>query len=196
MIKCLTGLNEEKQEIVKQDGNILVIANPGTGKTKLLVCKYIELLVEKGLTPEEILCLTFTNKAKKELEERILKEIKEEGLKVDISKLNVHTFHSYALDSLDQEDVISSNLLRFTIFQFLKDKETLNYNDTYLLDTIVPKMENLISYLKSFGITYDKIDLNKVKPFLDEGKSWTKEEIDIFAGQFIKIYEHYEGIKS
>lgn len=195
MIKCLTGLNKEKQDIIKIDGNILVIANPGTGKTKLLVCKYIELLAEKGLGPEDILCLTFTNKAKKELEERILDEIKKEGLEVDISKLNVHTFHSYALDSLDQEGIVSSNLLRFTIFQFLKEKEALNYSDVYLLDTIVPKMENLIRYLKSFGINYQSIDIGKVKSLLKEDKNVTKEEMDKFAEDFVGIYEHYEQIK-
>ena len=67
----LREFNKEKQEIVKQDGNILVVANPGTGKTKLLVCKYLWLITEKKIPPEEILCLTFTNKAKRELEERI-----------------------------------------------------------------------------------------------------------------------------
>ena len=99
----LKDLNKEKQEIVKQDGNILVVANPRNWKTKLLVCKYLWLITEKKIAPEEILCLTFTNKAKRGLEEQIIKSIKEEKINFDLSKLNVHTFHSYALDSLDQK---------------------------------------------------------------------------------------------
>ena len=50
----LTDLNEEKQEIIKTDGNVLVVANPGTGKTKLLAYKFVYLL-KQGLKPQEIL---------------------------------------------------------------------------------------------------------------------------------------------
>jgi len=195
-MKFLNELNKEKQDIVKQDGNILVIANPGTGKTKLLVCKYLWLLTEKKIKAEDILCLTFTNKAKRELEERIIKSIKEEKLNIDLSKLNIHTFHSYALDSLEQEELVSTNLLRYTIFKFLKDKEILNYSDNYLLDTIVPKIENLIRYLKSFGIKFEDIDLKKVRKVVEGDDKVSKEEVDKFAEEFIEIYKHYEVIKN
>ena len=194
-MQFLNELNKEKQDIIKQEGNILVIANPGAGKTKLLVGKYLWLMIEKNIKPEDILCLTFTNKAKRELEERIIKSIKEEKLNIDLSKLNVHTFHSYALDSLDQEELVSTNLLRYTIFQFLKDKEILNYSDSYLLDVVVPKMENLISYLKSFGIAADNIDIKKVKKNLKEEDKVSKEEVDKFAQDFVEIYKHYESVK-
>ena len=62
-MQFLNELNKEKQDIIKQEGNILVIANPGAGKTKLLVGKYLWLMIEKNIKPEDILCLTFTNKA-------------------------------------------------------------------------------------------------------------------------------------
>ena len=75
----LSDLNEEKQRIIKTEGNVLVIANPGTGKTKLLAYKFVYLL-KQGLKPEEILCLTFTNKAKRELEDRIIELIKKQNL--------------------------------------------------------------------------------------------------------------------
>ena len=61
-------INEEKKEIINCPGNILVTANPGTGKTLLLAYKYIHLLGE-GTKPKEILCLTFTRKARKEMED-------------------------------------------------------------------------------------------------------------------------------
>src|SRR3989344_4467946 len=94
--------SDEKLKILKLDGNVLVTANPGTGKTRLLAMKFVSL-VKQGLKPEESLCLTFTNKAKKEMEERILSLLEEEKIKVDVSKLNIHTFHTYALDYLNQE---------------------------------------------------------------------------------------------
>jgi DNA helicase II / ATP-dependent DNA helicase PcrA len=193
--KYLTELNKEKQNIIKTDGNILVIANPGTGKTKLLVCKYLYMIQHQGFNPEDILCLTFTNKAKRELEERILEGIKENNIKVDYSKLNIHTFHSYALDALNEEKIVSSNLLRYSIYKFLKENETLNYSDNYLLDTIVPKMENLLRYLKSFGITPDKVNVKEIQSKLEGDEKVSKEELDKFAEDFLEIYKHYETIK-
>ena len=100
------------------------------------------------------------------------------------------------MDNIEENEVLSTNLLRYAIFRFLKDKKILNYGDAYLLDQIVPKMENLIRYLKSFGITPDQIDLIEVKKHLDEGKNYSKEEIDKFAGDFLAIYNHYEDIKN
>ena len=132
------SLNPEKQTIIRQDGNVLVTANPGTGKTRLLAYKYVDL-INKGIVPEQILCLTFTAKAKREMESRILEVIKKEKIVVDISKLNVFTFHSYALDNIEENEVLSTNLLRYAIFRFLKDKKILNYDDGYLLKKIVPK---------------------------------------------------------
>src|SRR3989338_5179402 len=152
----LKELNEEKKSIVESEGNVLVIANPGTGKTKLLTYKFVYLL-NQGFKPEDILCLTFTNKAKKELEDRIIELIKKEEINLDLSRLNIHTFHSYALDFMEDDDIISTNLLRFCIYKFLKDNQILNYGDEYLIEVIVPKMENLLRYLKNFGITVDKI---------------------------------------
>lgn len=193
--KYLTELNKEKQDIIKTDGNILVIANTGTGKTKLLVSKYLCMIQKQGFNPEDILCLTFTNKAKRELEERILEGIKENNIKVDYSKLNIHTFHSYALDALNEEKIVSSNLLRYSIYKFLKQNETLNYSDDYLLDTIVPKMENLLRYLKSFGITPEKVDVKEVQSKLEGNEKVSKEELDKFAKDFLEIYKHYEATK-
>ena len=187
--------SDEKLKILELDGNVLVTANPGTGKTRLLALKFISLL-EKGLKPEEILCLTFTNKAKKEMEQRILSLLEENKIKTDVSKLNIHTFHSYALDYLNQEEVISSNLLRYSIFRYLKENEVLNYGDEYLIETIVPRLENLIRYLKSFGIMPEDIDLNEVKKNLSGfNERISKEEMEKFAEDFVGIFKHYEEIK-
>ena len=188
-------INPEKQKIIEINGNVLVTANPGTGKTLLLAYKYADL-IKKGIGPEQILCLTFTEKAKKEMETRILKVVEELDINLDISNLNVFTFHSYALGNIDENEIISTNLLRYTILRYLKENEILNYSDDYLIDTIIPKMENLMRYLKSFGIIPEDIDINEAKKFLEEGKSYTKEEIDKFAEYFIDIFQHYEKIKN
>ena len=150
------SINKEKQDIINCQGNILVTANPGTGKTLLLAHKYVDLL-KSNIKLEDILCLTFTRKARKEMEDRITKLIKDEKIDVNFSDINVHTFHSYALDNIDEYHLVSPNLLRYSIFRYIKDNETLNYADSYLIETIVPKMENLIRYLKSFGQTLPRV---------------------------------------
>src|SRR3989338_1218882 len=187
--------NAEKQKIIETPGNVLVTANPGTGKTLLLAFKYIYLL-NQGLNPEDILCLTFTNKAKREMEDRIIKSIKEEKLNVDLSKLNIFTFHSYALNNLDNSGIISSNLLRYIIYRHLKDKESLNYGDDYLVDTIVPKMENLMRYLKNFGITPDKINIKEAKALIEETEKFDKEDLERFLVEFVNIFTEYEKFKA
>ncbi|MBU1854252.1 MAG: ATP-dependent helicase, partial [Nanoarchaeota archaeon] len=187
-------INQEKQNIISVPGNVLVTANPGTGKTLLLAHKFCSFL-ESGVIPQDILCLTFTNKAKREMEDRILEIIHEKGLKTDLTKLNIHTFHSFALDALPEGEIVSSNLLRFAIYEYLKEKEVLNYADEYIVETIVPRLENLIRYLKSFGITYDSINVAEVKGFLNDEK-FELDDLERFLEHFVKIYEHYETLKS
>jgi ATP-dependent exoDNAse (exonuclease V) beta subunit len=58
-------LNAEKLAIIEEDENTFVTANPGTGKTLLLTFKYLNLIAN-GTKPEDILCLTFTTKARSE----------------------------------------------------------------------------------------------------------------------------------
>lgn len=187
-------LDKEKQQIIDCEGNVLITANPGTGKTFLLACKYVDL-IKKGFAPEDVLCLTFTNKARSEMEDRIISMLKEEGLEFDLSKLNVFTFHSYAMDVIGESTIVSANLLRYAIFRHLKEKEVLNYGDEYLLGTIVPKMDNLLRYLKNFGILPDKIDAKAAKEFLEDEKKFSKEELESFLEEFVEIFEEYEKSK-
>lgn len=187
-------LNNEKKQIINCSGNVLVTANPGTGKTLLLAHKYVHL-IQNGVKPEEILCLTFTRKARKEMEDRITSICKEKNIDVDVSQLYIHTFHSFAKDNLEEADIVSTNLLRYTIFRYLKDHNTLNYSDSYLLNIIVPRMENLIRYLKSFGITSKNIHIEQVEPFISNFKGYTKKDLQEFLQEFIKIYDTYEKTK-
>jgi len=187
-------LNTEKLEILRHKGNTLVIANPGTGKTLLLAHKYARL-IKDGADPKEILCLTFTNKAKDEMEDRIITILKAEGMEIDYGNLNIFTFHSYALNEIGREETIQPNLLRYAIYKYLKENEILRYDDAYLIDAIVPKMENLIRYLKSFGVLPEDIDVNLVKEQLTDFRKLSKEEMDRFAECFVDIYRHYEEVK-
>lgn len=92
MINILDGLNKEQREAVLQkQGTMLVLAGAGCGKTKVLTTRIAEL-VSSGVSPYEILAVTFTNKAAKEMVERLSKIIGEERAK----KAWVGTFHNIA----------------------------------------------------------------------------------------------------
>jgi DNA helicase-2/ATP-dependent DNA helicase PcrA len=189
------SLNSEKLRILDLRGNVLVVANPGTGKTLLLAHKYARL-VRDGVKPEDILCLTYTNKAEDEMRQAIGKALLEYGVKLDYSKVKVRNFHSYALEEIGEQERISNDLLRYAIYRHLSENRILNYEGDYLTSTIVPKIEDSIRYLKCFGVMPGDIDLRKVQRLLTDYKTQTKEEIDKYAGAYLEIFRKYESTKS
>ena len=89
----LDGLNDrQKEAIINYEGPMLILAGAGSGKTKVLTSKVAYLIEEKNVDPENILAITFTNKAAKEMKERILKMIGYKAYNIQIS-----TFHSFGL---------------------------------------------------------------------------------------------------
>lgn len=190
----MVEINKEKEDIINEKGNLLITANPGTGKTLLLAHKYVNLL-EQGLETSDILCLTFTTKARKEMEDRVLEIAHEKGKDVSPSDLHIYTFHSYAKKNIVEDSIISSNMLRYVIYDYLKENEVLSYGKKYIIQTIVPKLENLLRYIKTYGILPGDIDIAKTKEFLESTNTLSKEEMDSFAEELLKIYHKYEEVK-
>jgi len=92
----LEELNDrQKEAVLYNEGPLLIIAGAGAGKTKTLTTKIAYLIEEKGVSPYNILAITFTNKAAKEMKDRIYMQIGSTA-----KKLQVSTFHSFGLKLL------------------------------------------------------------------------------------------------
>ena len=199
------GFSKKQQDIINTKENTLVVANPGTGKTTTLSYKVIKLL-ENGTSPENILCITFTEKAKKEMFDAIMKNAKDKLLlNADIMKISIHTFHSFAYNYLRDQgkisgDIVGNNNLRFSILKSFEQNNALNYEKNYIITEIVPKTENAIRYIKSWGIKPDKINIKKTegiieKIFDEKSSTYTMQEMRMFLRYFVKAYEEYETSK-
>ncbi|CAC12129.1 DNA helicase II (UvrD) related protein [Thermoplasma acidophilum] len=183
----------------------VVIAGPGTGKTTSISQKYLEL-VQSGVDPNDILCITFTNKAAENMRSRIIKALERSGTQIDLSVINVYTFHSFANSAIRRygyRGIVNQNFLRKIIFDYLIRNSVFNYEREYLISRIVPQLENIIRYLGSFGI--DRIEnpeetaasLREIFKKRREEKK-IKEDLEEITAIFIhlsKIMDEYRNAK-
>lgn len=166
--KLLNGLNPEQKRAVKTtDGPLLIMAGAGSGKTRVLTHRIAYLMVEKYVNPYNILAITFTNKAAREMRERIQKIMGGTADQVWIS-----TFHSMCVRILRRDiDRIGFNR-NFTILdtsdqlsvikQILKDKniDPKKFDPRALLSSISSAKNELIDpeqYAKNAGDYFENV---------------------------------------
>ncbi|OGJ01079.1 hypothetical protein A3G98_02560, partial [Candidatus Nomurabacteria bacterium RIFCSPLOWO2_12_FULL_37_8] len=107
---------EQREAALHMNGPLLIVAGAGAGKTKTITHRIVNL-IKKGVSPEKILAVTFTNKAAKEMRERIIGEIKknELGVKEQDTIPFVSTFHSLGVFILKENARILGLTRHFTI---------------------------------------------------------------------------------
>lgn len=120
----LNGLNEKQAQAVQRtEGATLVIAGAGSGKTMVLT-RRVAYLIEQGVTPGQILCLTFTNKAAGEMNQRVRKLLAENGFNLPhvpvwkeeyVSAPLLCTFHSLGVRLLREFGELADLKKEFTI---------------------------------------------------------------------------------
>lgn len=109
----LSGLNPvQKEAVLQTDGPVMILAGAGSGKTKTLVTRITYLLDEKNLSPHQLLALTFSNKAAREMRERIANELPH----LDIGSLQITTFHAFCARLLRSEANYLGLSRNFTIY--------------------------------------------------------------------------------
>ncbi|UCH93091.1 MAG: UvrD-helicase domain-containing protein [Candidatus Aminicenantes bacterium] len=105
--KVTPGLNPQQQEAVEHfTGPALVIAGPGTGKTRVLTYRILHLIENKNINPGNILAVTFTNKAAAEISERLETLLKNKSI---ASKPQVTTFHALGYSILREQDRVGED---------------------------------------------------------------------------------------
>ena len=106
---------EQKRAVFHDQGPAVVFAGAGSGKTKVITAR-IALLIEQGYRPHEILAVTFTNKAAKEMKERVMKLLKTNEL-----DLSMGTFHSICARILREDIEVLGFSRHFAIYD-VKDQ--------------------------------------------------------------------------
>lgn len=151
MADLLSGLNEKQKEaVLTTEGPVMVMAGAGSGKTRVLTRRIAYLINDLGVNPYSILAVTFTNKAAREMKERIT-----DLLGIDTKFMWVSTFHSFCTRLLRVEAKYLGGMYTSN-FQILDDEDTLKIikkivKELNLDDDIKPNyFKNLISQMKNF----------------------------------------------
>ena len=149
--KAYQNLNAEQRQAVDQiDGPLLIIAGPGTGKTQLLSVRVANILKQTDTSPENILCLTFTETGASNMRDRLTSFIGSEANKINIS--TYHGFGSLLLHNY-QDDLQASidELDQFTIIRQIQAQ--LPPNDILRGDHQTKNIISAISDLKTSLLT-------------------------------------------
>lgn len=178
MSELLRGLNDRQKEAVEYiDGPLLILAGAGSGKTRVLTYKMAYLLEEGIVKPWEILAITFTNKAAKEMKERVENLIGANG-----NDIWLGTFHSVCVRILKREIELLGYSKDFNIFDEL-DKEKV-------LKEVIKKLE---LDDKQYPVSLMKYEISKAKDKMIDYDTYMKQAMGDFRKEKIaKVYELYQ----
>ena len=181
----LSRLNPEQYtSATTQENRNLIIASAGTGKTSTIVGRIAYLLQQKGVKPQEILLLTFTNKAAAEMVERVASFF---GNSI-ASKIDAGTFHAVSYRWLKKRDhrvVLKQQRELKTLFRSVFEKRSLSHIEA----EVTPYGGNHLYDMYSF---YQNTELTK------DFESWIVEsypEHELFAMIYADVVDEFERLK-
>lgn len=167
--------DKQKEAVMHVDGPCLVLAGAGSGKTRVLTERIVNL-INNGVSPYNILAITFTNKAAREMRERVYNSIEEEA-----NKIFIGTFHSLGLKIVRENASVIGYSNNVTIL----DRDDVNtlikrFMKELNLDTEhypVKSILNKISFAKNEGLSPEEFD------------KFAKAPLDMAACKVYKMYE-------
>ena len=169
---------QQKDAVLNIEGPTLVVAGAGSGKTKVLTSRIAYIIRKKMAWPNQILCVTFTNKAANEMRERVLKI-----LNGNVNSLSwLGTFHSISVKFLRRHAEAIGLKSNFTI---------LDTDDQKKLIKNISKSENIDAKKISPQFILALIDQWKNKGLLPEDVKLSKKYI--FENQILKVYKIYQS---
>ncbi len=179
MSDLLNGLNDRQKEAAKYfDGPLLILAGAGSGKTRVLTYKIAYMLELQMVKPWEILAITFTNKAAKEMKERVEGIIGQAA-----SDMWLGTFHSVCVRILKREIELLGYTRDFNIFDEI-DKEKV----------IKEVMKKLNIDEKVYPVGLIKSEISKAKEVMKSAADYQKSAIgDYRKEEIAKIYTMYQN---
>ena len=146
----LSNLNDnQKEAILNLDGPCLVVAGAGSGKTKVLTTRVVHIIKEKKAWPNQILCVTFTNKAAREMQNRIANSLGEKTSSLPW----LGTFHS-----------VSAKLLR-------KHAQAVGLNSNFTIIDQEDQLRLIKNICKAENIDIKKISPKFVLSFINQWKN-------------------------
>ena len=176
--KLINSLNKEQKEaVLSTEGPNLIVAGAGSGKTKVLTTRLIHIINQKKAWPNQILCVTFTNKAAKEMQNRVMGHIKGETNAVPW----LGTFHSISVKFLRRHAEALEYKSNFTI---------LDTDDQKKLIRNIVKGEDLDAKKFSPQLISYHIDKWKNKGLLPE--EIKDEKMGSVIKSILKVYNIYQ----
>ena len=178
-LEYLKNLNEKQKEaVLSLNGPLLIVAGAGSGKTKVLISRIAHIIEKKKAYPNQILAVTFTNKAAKEMQNRITKILKKGA--VGLPWLG--TFHS-----------VCAKLLR-------KHAKAVNLNSNFTIIDQDDQVKLIKNISKAENIDTKKISPKYILSIIDQwkNKGWYPEDVvlkkrEVLEKGFLSIYKIYQS---
>ena len=173
----LDRLNDKQRDAVEHlDGPMLILAGAGSGKTRVLTTKVAYLLQNRDISPRNILAITFTNKAAKEMKERIYGLLGREAFLIQIS-----TFHSFGLKLLKE------------------NYEVLGYDNNFTIIDADDSLTVIKKIMKEQDIDANKFNPKAIKSSISDNKNemvsvkeYEKFVYTEYDEVVYKVYDEYE----
>ena len=178
----MINLNEEQQKVVnEQKNNIILLASAGTGKTNTLAERVTSIIKNGNSKPSEILCITFTNKACKEMSDRVMKIVGGEA-----KDITIRTFHSFCFDVVRTYAKRNTDIFSdFTIFDEDDCREVISklsyYYATSNLMATNMQIQRVIDFIKVERARIETLEdrvLDEYKTVIDEIFKFREEKIN------------------